>query len=60
VHAFHDQYRVTGRNGDETYWEGRADSERAAEADRADWDRVCASREQAMQAMTGAILELAG
>ena len=60
VHAFHDQYRVTGRNGDETYWEGRADSERAGEADRADWDRVVSDRERAMQAMTGAIRELAG
>lgn len=56
VRVFHDMYRVTGNNGDDTYWEGREDSQRVAEAG---WDVLFGDGEQAMRHMTEAIQGLA-
>ena len=52
LRAFHDVHYITGRNGDETYWEGRADQDRV---DRAGWDVLFGDGEQAMAHMCAAI-----
>ena len=57
VRIFHSPYYVTGANNDDTYQEGLTDRERFANAD---WDRVFSGRDQALQQMAGAILELGG
>lgn len=55
LQVFHSPPYVTGANDDETYREGCADRQRFAEAD---WDRVFAGRDHAMQQMMTAVRDL--